>query len=400
MATTTTSTTSSSAPSASRPFRLNGKSLFLTYPQCDTPKETVLNNIKEKFGQNLVFAVVSREAHQDQQPHLHAVVSLAARVDYNSPNCLDSLANSHGNYQAARSLRKSVEYVVKDGDFTAHGVVVSDYLQAAKGKKSTKATVMAQKMMDGATLADLVTLDPGFVMMNLQKLRSFQLLVQTLKNAPTKIWMEITPPIFISPQLRKLAIWLNENLGKPRRLRQKQLLLSSPPGLGKTSLVEKLLEYFKVYPHVGGKWFDGYEDGVHQLIVMDEFVGGVPMTVMNKILDGQVCTIEVKGNSVWKTHKVPVMILTNKTDYNLYTGEKVDDVIRDAFFDRVTYIRLEPGDEPWRLFPFFNEGEALPAPTTLAASSSAPSDPDSLPFSEEDLDGLSEHELFERFGFD
>lgn len=404
----TQTTTSSSESTRRNQFRLQACNLFLTWPQCATTKEEVLEKIKEKFGDQLDFAVVAAELHEDGAPHLHAVVSLREKFRSRDPNCLDSLANSHGNYQSARKMRDCVKYVVKDGDFTSHGVDISAYLQAAKTKKSTKATKIATRIMDGATLQDLLKEEPGFVLQNLQKLRNFQLLVRSLGNQPTLTWAKLSPALnSLSPPLMQLVSWLNENMGQKRRLRQKQLLLSSPPGLGKTTLMEKICEYFRVYPHVGGKWFDGYEDGHHQVIVMDEFVGGVPMTVMNKILDGQRCTLEIKGASIWKTTRVPVIILTNKTDYNLYSGEKVDEVIRAAFFDRVQYIRLEQGDEPWRILPYFNG--ALESAEEMPDDSQPSSDPTPLnpdpplysgsppPLSwSQPLEDYSQNEVYER----
>lgn len=377
----------STRTSASSRFRLQAKNLFLTWPQCEAAKEDVLQKIKEKWSTTLEFAVVSKEEHADGSPHLHAAIALKQKYRCRDSSDLDSLANSHGNYQSARSMRNTVKYVTKDGDFIAHGVNVSTYLDAAKTKKSTKASVIATQIMEGVEIRQLLQEDPGYVMANLQKIQKFQLLVRSLGQAPTITWAKLNLPPSLSPALLKLGNWMNSNLNQTRRLRQKQLLLSSPPGLGKTTLVEKLINYFHVYPHVGGKWFDGFDDATHDLIVFDEFVGGVPMTVMNKVLDGQRCTLEIKGASIWKIRKQPVMILTNKTYDNLYTGEKVDEVVRQAFFDRVEYVRLEQGDNPWKLLPYFNgaleSAETMPddEDPSQPPSPSPASPPPSLDFS-------------------
>lgn len=365
------------APTPRRRFRLNAKNLFLTYPQCDTPKEFVLEKIKEKFGENLEFAVVCEEDHAEREEddphavppgrHLHAVISLKAKQTLCGANCLDSLANSHGNYKAARHLGASVKYVAKDGDFIAHGVDVETYLEAVLKKKSTKATLIATRLMEGATLKEINEQDPGYVMMHLQKLQKYIVQLQVFNDAPTLTWHPLSVPLNTSMPLRQLANWLNQNLGQPRELRQKQLLLSSPPGLGKTTLVEHLRNYFTVYSHVGSKWFDGFDDGEVDLIVFDEFCGNIPITVINKVLDGQRCVLENKGGALIKNKRQPVIILTNFEEHELYRGENVKDAVRDAFFDRVTYIRLGLGDEPWRLIPFMTQpgGEAEPVANSL-----------------------------------
>ena len=351
-------------------FRLNAKNIFATWPQCSETKEDVLARSLEFFGDQLEFAVVCQEEHEDGSPHLHAVFALKSRKSYRSPNCLDSLANSHGNYQAAKSLRASVKYVAKDGDFISHGVDVSTYLQAAKQKQSTKATVMAKHLLEGKSLEQINQLDPGFFLMNQKKVREYQAAIAVWRLNPTRTWVPLPPTAGLTPALTLLKDWLNKNLGQPRVLRQKQLLLSSPPGLGKTTLLEELRHYFKVYSHLGDKWFDGYDDHHHQLMVFDEFNGGIPLSVMNKVLDGQNCLLQIKGASIPKTHRLPVIILTNYTCDEIYGGEKVNQTVRQAFLDRLDFIRLDYGDEPWRLLPFFADFvptshmvDDVPAPT-------------------------------------
>lgn len=340
---------------APRRFRLAGKNFIVTWPQCNESKERVLERVLAFFGETLVFAVVSHEQHQNGDPHLHAVFALNRRKDYTSPNCFDNLANSHGNYQVAKSLRASVKYVAKDGDFISHGVDVSTYLEAAKKKESTKSTLMAKKLLDGATLQDLNEQDPGFVMMNQKKLKEYQALIAVWMDTPTKIWKPIQiHPLSLPASLVKLAGWLNVNLGQPRQLRQKQLLLSSPPGMGKTTLVEALRTYFRVYDSMGDKWFDGFDPLHHQIIVYDEFHSNVPLSIINKILDGQRCLLQTKGGSVHKVINIPVIILTNYTSDELYVGEKVSPSVREAFLSRCLYIRLKKGEECWRLLSHFD----------------------------------------------
>jgi len=364
-----------------RPFRLQGKNFLVTWPQCNATKEHVLERALEFFGDNLEFAVVSHENHADGSPHLHAAFALKRRKDYTSAACFDSLANSHGNYQVARSQRAAVKYVTKDGDFTAHGVDVEEYLQAAKAKKSTKMTIAAKMTMEGSSLLELNDWDPGFVMMHLKKLKDYQTQTAVWRETPAKHWNGLTvTPLSLPPALVKVAAWLDFNLGKTRTLRQKQLLLSSPPGMGKTTLVETLRRYFKVYDQMGDKWFDGFDPLEHQLIVFDEFCGGIPLSVINKVLDGQRCTLQTKGGSLQKTRNIPVIILTNFLKEELYVGEKVSHTVREAFLDRCTYVRLAKGAEAWRLLPCFGETSVVVDDDSSQEEEETPSPPNVLTF--------------------
>jgi len=335
-------------------LRLQGKNFFVTWPKCNATKEDVLARAQEFFADNLEFAVVSKEDHADGTPHLHALFALKKRKDYRNAASFDVMANSHGNYQVARSQRDSVKYVTKHGDFTAVGVDVEAYLEAAKKKTSTKMTIAAKMTMEGSTLLDLNDWDPGFVMMHLKKLKDYQTQTAVWRDTPTQAWngLRVTP-LSLPPALVRVAAWLDKNMGRPRTLRQKQLLLSSPPGMGKTTLVETLRRYFKVYDQMGDKWFDGFDPLEHQLIVFDEFCGGIPLSIINKVLDGQRCTLQTKGGSLQKTRNIPVIILTNFLKEELYIGEKVSHAVREAFLDRCSYVRLEKGAEAWRLLPCF-----------------------------------------------
>jgi len=340
----------------SRPFRLQGKNFFVTWPQCNERKEAVLERAREFFGADLEFAVVSEEDHADGTPHLHAVFALTKRRDFKNANCFDSMANKHGNYQLAKQLRASVGYVVKKGVFIAHGVDVEAFLQAAKTNKSTQ---MARFMMEGSTLEQLNNQDPGFVLMHQRKIKEYQALITVWKDVPTKTWLPLqVTPLMMPLNLVRVACWLNHNMGKERVLRQKQLLLSSPPCMGKTSLIEQLRAYFRVYDSMGDKWFDSYDPINHELMVFDEFQATVPLSVMNKVLDGQKCTLQTKGGSVGKTRNIPVIILTNLVKEELYVGEKVNISVREAFLSRCLYVRLAKGEEAWRLLPFFADYEA------------------------------------------
>jgi len=73
-------------------------------------------------------------------------------------------------------------------------------------------------------------------------------------------------------------------------------------------------------------------------------------------LDGQRCLLECKGGSVEKIRNIPVIVLTNLKRQQIFDGEKIHASIRDAFFARVNYIRLEEGEEVWRI-PLFSSGE-------------------------------------------
>jgi len=113
---------------------------------------------------------------------------------------------------------------------------------------------------------------------------------------------------------KEIATWLNLNIRKPRDLRQEQLYIYGPPQMGKTSLIEHLSKYLNIY-HVprDEDFYDGYEDGVYDLCVMDEFKHSKTMQWLNAFLDGQIVTLRQKGKQIVKKDRLPVIVLSNYT---------------------------------------------------------------------------------------
>ncbi len=104
----------------------------------------------------------------------------------------------------------------------------------------------------------------------------------------------------------------------------------------------------RLYKHPGSKWFDGFDTEYHEFIVFDEFNNNVPTTVMNKVADGSICSLEFKGGVTPKHRNIPVAVLTNLEQYEIYPNQLP--AIREAFFSRFTWIRLEENENPWRLW--------------------------------------------------
>ncbi len=80
------------------------------------------------------------------------------------------------------------------------------------------------------------------------------------------------------------------------RSRTRLVLVLGHPGMGKNTWVRN--SYPKAYwPVINSKWYDGYIPNVHDTIVMDEFVGQVPLTTLNTLCGVDPTRVETKGGS-------------------------------------------------------------------------------------------------------
>ena len=101
-------------------FRLQGKSLFLTYPRCPATLPEFLESLKVclETGSNQIkeFAL-SLEEHQDGTPHLHAYIVLAKKFSTCDQTRLAITVKGveyKGNYQTGKNKTRIMEYLLKD----------------------------------------------------------------------------------------------------------------------------------------------------------------------------------------------------------------------------------------------------------------------------------------------
>lgn len=95
------------------PSFYNGRRFFLTWPQCHKSQHELVAYLEDKAP--IKRYVVSRELHEDGNPHLHACVEFVT-TQRRPVNWLDSF-DKHPNKQDPRKWNACISYVKKDGDY-------------------------------------------------------------------------------------------------------------------------------------------------------------------------------------------------------------------------------------------------------------------------------------------
>lgn len=92
------------------------------------------------------------------------------------------------------------------------------------------------------------------------------------------------------------------------------------PGVGKTRSVYDKEGYSNVWTAPSGKWFDGYDH--HEVVLFDDYYGGIEYSHFLRLLDGYPITVEVKGGFVewcpkriYITSNVPLEAQYGDIDY-------------------------------------------------------------------------------------
>ena len=135
-----------------------------------------------------------------------------------------------------------------------------------------------------------------------------------------KLPWELCRPLSKKEDVFKICNWVNKNMGQERAHRQKQLWIWGPTAKGKTTLCLNLEKYFQllwVSTHDKG-WIEHYDTRV-ECLIFDEFVGGIPASLLNNIVEGAPCLIPCRGTKgVVKRKNIPVIILSNLNIQGVY----------------------------------------------------------------------------------
>lgn len=331
-------------PKKEKRFRLQGKNYILTFPQCDVKKEVAVERLEQKWKDDLKGYIVCEEAHKDGTPHLHVFLQFREKQSFCKTDCFDFIGGKHGNYQVARSVRGSVEYVTKAGNYVAKGVDV----ESIKKKKSPKSTEVAKMLMEGKSVAEVNAVDPGYVMINKRKIEEYESWIKCENAKKSKIdWI---PPKTdgLTGANKQIAEWICLNIRQKRTFKAPQLFIHGPKNLGKTSLIEWLEKSLSVY-HIPltEDFYDHYSDD-YDLCVLDEFKGHKTVQWLNLFLQGGPMTIRKKGSQSMKYANLPVVILSNFSLRNCYWKDEKGDVDKQTKIDtlqaRLLEVELDEGE--------------------------------------------------------
>ncbi len=320
--------------------------MLLTFSQCDVTKETALDRITTSWGDELEWAIVCHEKHQDGSNHLHCLLAHKLRFQTRNPLYFDCVGEIHCNVEAVtRTLAKVVAYVIKDGDYICHGIDPVEFLRLKAQKRSTRFAVVSDLVKEGATVDSLNASHGGFVLQYLRLLKDYIIECKRIdwdaKVVASRI--KFTGPIGFGIQDEVIAKWLCNNMFAKRTLGQQNLWIYGSTGLGKSRLKEQLMARLRVYvlPY-DGSWFDEYEDGKYDLIVADEYKAQYKIQQMNRLLGSEWTTLNRRGRApVLCCDRLPVIVISNYDINGCYSKTDFDNPGLLALSRRVVQHRVD-----------------------------------------------------------
>lgn len=334
------------------PGQKQAKQWFLTYPQCSLKKEQIQANLWKVHlqGKKTVqwtpetfqFIIIAEETHEDGSPHIHVLLAFRNKFITRDPRVFDFIAGKHGNYATVRSLFDSIKYIRKENNYLEIGKIPQSL--GSMTQKTSKSTLVAEMLKSGKTLEDINQVEPGYLLLNFKKIKEYQLWLAILKEAKSKPGIQSINYVGTKSETSSIVDWLNTNLNVVRPMKSPQLYLKSPPNYCKTSLVMMIGQFIPIYKLPTLELFyDLFQEGVHQLGLLDEFVGQIPIHFLNDLLQGTEVTLRTKGGQSLKKTNIPFIILSNYYPENCYSKE--DAYTLSTFNARIKFMELtEPLD--------------------------------------------------------
>lgn len=193
-------------------FRIQSISLFLTYPQCDVPKEVLLAFL-QSIAQIDKYCI-GQEKHEDGNLHLHAFIKWKKRLNTTNERIFDC-NGFHPNIQTPRNTKAVIEYCKKED--------------------TEPLTNITEKLQYGDIFEKATTKDEFMALVLEHQPRDYALFYERLesmaRNHYKPVEVEYTPRYtnFINVPIELLTLDLIQVGDRP-----KSIVILGPRGLGKT----------------------------------------------------------------------------------------------------------------------------------------------------------------------
>lgn len=278
---------------------MNAKTNWLcTWPHNDTDLNQGLEELKRL--PNVDYIILSSEEHEDGDLHRHAFIHFSRRAYFHPRKW--ALGGKEGHHEPARSVKKSIDYVMKDGDYVSHNFDASKF----KAKLNPRAARWECPLTE---LRDHV---------NPQEYN------RALQGRLTE--KAFTTPAYTAPDVR--GIWIY-----------------GPPGVGKSYAVRNNVHPDYLYVKPQNKWFDGYQG--QTVILLDDLDTPLLSHYLKIWADRYPCSGEIKGATVALNHH-HFVVTSNFSIEELFANEPPATI--EAISRRFKQHRLAIPKQPFNPF--------------------------------------------------
>nr|AGH30079.1 replication-associated protein [Tomato yellow vein streak virus] len=223
-------------------FTVNAKNFFLTYPHCSLTKEETLSQLQAlKTPTNKKFIRVTREFHEDGEPHLHVLIQFEGKFKCQNQRFFDLVsptrsAHFHPNIQGAKSSSDVKTYMEKDGDFIDFGNFQIDGRSARGGCQIANDTYA--KVLNAENLSKALNIlkeeQPRDYVLHLDKIQSHVQKIFAKAPAPWVPLFELSSFTHVPDEMQQ---WADEYFGRGAAARPERpisIIIEGDSRTGKT----------------------------------------------------------------------------------------------------------------------------------------------------------------------
>lgn len=243
----TTTSTDNPTNGSGKGFRMQTKRIFLTYSKCPLPREALRDFLLGLFaGPQVVCYMVAQEHHSDGDLHLHAFLELTTRFETRNPRFFDLSDPSspatvyHPKVEACRSRIATLAYLTKeDPEPLSSGISDDDLMKAEQWASSRLKNSLTQTMTEYHQAMAKMESPDGSLSEAIAIIRSTKRGARDLLIQGEAIQRNLKK---LRPRKSALKHQLDEFPGWNITWdRTKTLILTGPPGTGKTALAKALM---------------------------------------------------------------------------------------------------------------------------------------------------------------
>ena len=282
--------------------------------------EEIKEKLIEKYENKLSYCCIGRERHIDKGWHCHIWLQFKQRINY-TLDSFNFVCNKKANIQViGRALPdriKTLSYVRKSGDFIEFG---ERDVNLSKQKIKNVCSYVIKAIQEGVDLARLLEHEieqvREYAIKHSKQIKGMIYELENLKHTKEMRALKGIEKIDQSKlrkEYREIAKILNKAENKRPHKTLNLHLWSRLPGMGKTTLVEKIMSCSPCYMFPPDGWFTRYENYIYQFIIWDEVsFRNLQPTFLNLFLEGAKCQMPVKGDLTHKWDNPLVIMLSNK----------------------------------------------------------------------------------------
>lgn len=276
-------------------WRIDTRSLFLTYPQCFLSKERLMEHLRLLLDPESI--VVAREDHKDGGSHLHAYIKLKKKKTFKNCRFFDVTEEGgiiyHPNIQSARNPYAVIKYVQKDDDYIQYNIDLAAKFKANQSKTKYINDQILEKGLKGIT----------------DQVREGNISFKDVKKYEEGLHRFNQLEQEVPSIMNRLCLWIYGS-----------------PGIGKSYWVRS--RYPRAFIKAQNKWWDGYS--TQQVVLLDDLDSDA-MGHMIKIWGDQYSfQAEAKGSSFTPQYQL-FIVTSNKLPIDLWKDRDMAEAIMRRF---------------------------------------------------------------------